>query len=119
MSKKVNLYDDRRFLNKGRYHSIAAVGAKLEYNEEAMEDLNEYFSPFTAEFSISNCDKTIILGIDTDSIEDIENSIHKMQQIQDVVIGLRAALTAAKPIVEKWQQKVKEKEEQDKLKKQE
>jgi nitrate reductase NapAB chaperone NapD len=119
MSKKVNLYDNRRFLNKGRYHSIAAVGATLEYSEEAMEDLNEYFSPFTAEFSISNCDKTIILSIDTESLEDIDNSIYKLQQIEDVVVGLKAALMASKPTIEEWQRKVDHKKEQNKTKKEE
>lgn len=93
---KKDLYSKREFLNKGVYHSTAAVCATLEHETDDM------YNPLYSHFSISNCDRAVNLDVDTSSLEDLENSVHKMTQIEETARGMKEALIKAKPILEQW-----------------
>lgn len=103
------LFSERRFLNKGIYHSLSAVSAT--YGLE--EDDSFRWSPFKAEFSISDCNRSITLDIDHDDMEELTNSIYKLQQIEDVVKGLKEALIENKPALLEWlkQKEIKKQKE--------
>lgn len=109
-NNKKELYSKREFLNKRTYHSIASVGATLEY------DTDDRYQPLSAEFSISNCDRTISLAVDCYDLDDLENSVHKIQQIEETAKGLKEALIKAKPLLEQWIKEKEEKEAEEKLK---
>lgn len=94
-----NLFADRRFLNQETYHSTAVVVGILERDEF---DYKEGYRPFNIQFSISNCERSIHLSFDTETREDIDNNLHKLQQIEDVARGLREALEKEKSTFEKW-----------------
>ena len=85
-----NIFNSRRFLNQGPYHSIAAVVASLYVDEDP--DWNY----IVADFTISNCDRSISLEVDTNDLHDLANSIWKMEQIEEVAKGLKLALITAK-----------------------
>lgn len=106
-NSKKDLYSKREFLNRGTYHSIAAVGAKLEH------DTDDNYQPLSAEFSISNCDRSINLIVDCYDMDDIENSVYKMQQIEETARGMREALLQAKPILEAWLKKEEERKKKE------
>lgn len=73
------LLDDRRFLNTKGYHSVGAICSVVKWDEK-----DYFFSPLEAEFSISDCNKVVTLSIETESEEDLNNSIYKLTQIMEV-----------------------------------
>lgn len=103
--KTKEIYAERRFLNKGSYHSIAAVCGTLDKD---IEEDNKW-APFNTDFYISNCDRAISLDIDCSTEEDFDNSIYKLRQIEEVCRGLKEALIEQKPVLIEW---IKNKKEQ-------
>lgn len=101
-NNKKDLYFKREFLNTGTYHSTAAVSGTLKLNEGSDYNL------LTADFSISDCSRTISLDIDVYDVESLENSVYKMTQIEETAKGMKEALQKAKPILEAWLKKQEE-----------
>lgn len=101
-------FADRRFLNKGVHHSLAAVFGKVRVEEDFSN-----WEPITTEFSMSNCDRTIHLDFDSDSLEAIQNSIYKLEQIEEVARGTKEALIQAIPAFEQWLEEKNRKKSED------
>lgn len=98
---KTHIFSKRRFLNKDTHHSIAAIAATLEH-EEWEQDKYQY-SPYTAEFYISNCERSISLVIDTYDSESLENSIFKIEQIEETAREYRKALISIRGDLKEWE----------------
>lgn len=75
-------FSSRCFLNKGVYHSLAAISCSVVLDEEEFKK-GSYWS-FEGDFHISNCDRSLSLEINLSNSEDLENSIHKIKQIEQV-----------------------------------
>jgi hypothetical protein len=91
-----DIFSDRRFLNKGTYHSTSAVCATM-----TKED-SEHWEPLAISFSISDCSRSIYLDMDSSTIKDLENSVYKLQQIEDVARGLKESIQESRPILMKY-----------------
>ena len=115
MKKSKYDFAERRFLNDGKYHSLAAISVSGSVEEELLKEVDSW--PFEFEFLISNCDRSIRLQLDGDSIEDLENSIFKIEQIEQTCTNFRKYLERLKPLMRDWETlKLSKKEEQNKNK---
>lgn len=109
-SKEKLVFVDRRFLNRGEFHSLAAVSGKVRLET----DTN--WEPIIIEFSLSNCDRSISLDFDSDTLEALENSIYKLEQIEKVARGAKEALIKSTPVFEEWLEKKRIRDEEHKKK---
>jgi len=94
-------YFERRFLNNGKYHSVAAISVSAEVDEKELRDGD--WGAFTADFTISDCSRSINLSIDLESEEDLNNSIHKMRQIEEVTKGFREYMEGLRDKVKEYE----------------
>jgi hypothetical protein len=67
---------ERKFLNTGHFHSVAAACLKIEpdYHDKA----------YYGSLYINDCNKVIDLDFDLDSLEGVENTIYKMKTLRDL-----------------------------------
>ena len=98
-----HLFSKREFLNKETYHSTAAVSATLRKSKYDDPEERIKYTPYEAEFYISNCDRSISLVMDVYNVESLENSIHKMQQIENTARQFREALEGIKENLRSWE----------------
>lgn len=92
------IFAKKKFLNKDEYHSTASISACI-YEET----LSSMWGPYSAEMSISDCNKAIHLSIDLNSVEHVNNSIYKLQQLEDVSREMKEKLIKIKDKVEEWE----------------
>lgn len=83
-----HLFEERRFLNENGFHSTAAICITI--NDDEGEYAN--FSPIEVDFSMSDCNRTISLSLDTSSEDELDNSLFKLQQIEEVCRKAKIAL---------------------------
>ena len=93
------LLDDRRFLNKNGYHSVAAICAVINLDFNNLK----WHCGVEAEISISDCSRAINLDIDVSDEKGLDNSIFKMQQIKEVCENIEKTLEELRPHVKKYQ----------------
>ena len=100
-------YSARAFLNKKGYHSNAAVVTSIQKSKYDEDNLYGFFK-------ISDCNKTVELSIDLDTVEEVNNSLYKINKLIELSTKYRDAILAVKPMVS-----LKEKKEKnaEKLKK--
>lgn len=67
---------ERQFLNTGMFHSVSAACFKIQ--NDFME--KHYYG----NFYISDCARTVDLDLDLDTMEGLENSIHKLTVLKEV-----------------------------------
>ena len=92
-------YIDRRFLNKGSYHTLAAICAKCEIDEEELKRDTRW--GINAELSISDCNRVIDLDMNTHTDKDFNNSLYKLRQIEKTVKFFREYLEELREEVNK------------------
>lgn len=106
MEHTENVFEDRRFLNRNGYHSIASISAIVN------KDTNKKaYSLYNCSLTISDCNRIIYLDIDSDDVMDINNSIYKLTNIIEVCQGMKDFLESKKEEVKQWC-KAKEAEEE-------
>lgn len=93
-----NIFDDRRFLNRNGFHSTSSICVTI--NEDKADS---YFSPIYVEFSMSDCNKTIHLSIDTSTEKELDNSLFKLEQIEEVCRKAKEALEKTRPRIKKFE----------------
>jgi hypothetical protein len=91
-------YFERRFLNIKTHHTIAAICAKCEIDEEELK--KDSLWAISTELIISDCNKTIHLEIDVTSLKELENSLFKLRQIEEVSKSFREYIEDLRPIIE-------------------
>lgn len=96
-----NLFEERRFLNRNGFHSTASICVTI--NEDDEREYSRNFSPIEVDFSMSDCSRTINLAIDTYTIKELENSLFKLQQIEEVCRKAREALEKTRPIIKEFE----------------
>lgn len=94
-----NVFDERRFLNKNGFHSTAAICITIIDDEGVYKD----FSPIEVDFSMSDCNRTISLSIDTSSEAELNNSIFKLEQIEEVCRKAKEALEKTRPKIKEFE----------------
>lgn len=104
--KNKNFYR-REFLNKPGYHTVGNIMVEIE---DMRDDMG--YSPFFSSLYISNCDRTIRLILDTDSTEDVDNSMHKLSKIVGVCQEAIKNLVRIRPDVVEWEIKRDNKKEE-------
>lgn len=90
MSKKYHV-ERREFLNKFsnmRAYIIAVVEDARE--KRVRDDKDEYWSDIT--LKISDCSDEICLYFDLETVEDRENSLHKVRVLAEVINEFKQAL---------------------------
>lgn len=97
-----NLLDERRFLNKGGHHSTAAICSVVNFDEEDI-----FYSPIEVQFSISDCSRVITLSIDVSTVDELENSLFKLQQLIDVSESTKKCLEENRGIIENFEERKK------------
>lgn len=93
-----HLFEERRFLNRNGFHSTAAICITI--NEDGQY---KQFSPIEVEFSMSDCNRTISLSIDTSSEDELNNSLFKLEQIEEVCRKAKEALEKTRPIIKEFE----------------
>ena len=104
------LLDERRFLNKGGYHSTASIAITITRKEDQRSPL-VYSSGIYAEFTLTDCVRSITLDMDTNSEKDLDNSLFKLRQIAESCQKAIAVLEEQRGFIKEHDKKVKEKEE--------
>lgn len=92
------IFAKKKFLNKDKYHSTASISACIHE-----ESLDSNWEPYSAELSISDCSRVIHLSIDLQSVEHVNNSIYKLQQLEDVSREMKEEIIKLKDKVEEWE----------------
>lgn len=90
-----NILDERRFLNKNGYHSVAAICCTISKG-------NGGFYFIDVEFNISDCNRVITLDLNTNSEADLDNNIFKMQQLIDACTNVRDCLESLRPDLKEY-----------------
>ena len=102
MESKV--FSDRSFINKKGYHSNAAIIATIERH-----DFGD--NGFYATYKLSDCNRTVEISIDLDTIEEYENTIYKLNKLLKVTENFKNKIISLRPeIKEKERLEKKEKE---------
>ena len=104
------LFSRREFLNKPGFHTVGNIMIEFEDVRESGS-----YEPFYSSFYISNCDKSSHFQLDTDTVEGVDNSIHKLTKIIEVCDAAREQLKLMRPQVDEWRKK-KDKEKKAKKK---
>ena len=104
------LLDERRFLNKNGYHSTASIAITITREEDQRSPL-VYSSGIYAEFTLTDCVRSITLDMDTNSEKDLDNSLFKLRQIAESCQKAIAVLEGQRGFIKEHDKKVKEKEE--------
>src|SRR5690606_38205723 len=103
MDHTENVFEDRRFLNKNGYHSIASISATIN-----RDNSKNAYTLYECGLSISDCNRIIYLDIDSDDGMDIDNSLYKLTNIIEVCQNMKDFLESKKEEVVQW---CKDKEE--------
>lgn len=98
-NKHETLLTRREFLNTGAYHGLSSVGGLIQ--KVSYSNGEEIY----ADFKMSDCRKTIELDLDAETIEDLENSIHKLTQIEKVAREMKELLQVLRPTVIEMQKR--------------
>lgn len=86
MEKKL-LYRKRDFLNKEKFHSLAAVYGEIiaEWNNKSDKEKGKPPVHESIAFNISDCVRRIDIQFDTNNEEEWENSIEKIEKLESFV----------------------------------
>jgi hypothetical protein len=85
------LVDERRFLNLPGYHSGAYICASLRTD-------GKYYSGL---FQLANCDRSLQIALDLYNVNDVDNTIHKLDQIIQATTALKKGIRAARKDIAK------------------
>lgn len=112
MKKNKTSFVERRFLNQGAYHSLAAVSCTFDIDQETFD--NGTWGAFETSFAVSDCNRIINLDLDMSDKKDYENTLFKVKQIEEVCTNFRKHLEKIKPLVEQYELNKKKKNEDNK-----
>lgn len=107
------IFFKRSFLNTEKHHSNAAIVCDIK---DCRED--DYGDPFWSHFKLSDCDNHIQLSMDFGSIEELDNTLFKLDTILDITKQFRDKAASLRGDIEAWEEKNRlEKEEAEAKKK--
>lgn len=105
-----HIFDKREFLNKEGFHSNAAIVTNIEkasYNDGG----------FYVSYKLSDCNRTVELSIDIDSMKEYKNTMFKLSQLIETTQALKDKLEELKPTIKANIVKKKEERKRNKKKK--
>jgi hypothetical protein len=103
------LLDERRFLNKGGYHSTASIAITITKEEDKKSSFI-HDSGICSEFTLTDCIRGITLDIDTNSEKDLDNSLFKLEQIAEACQKAIVVLEEQREFIREHDRKVENKE---------
>lgn len=111
METNKHTFEERRFLNKGIYHSLAAISCTFGVDQKALDEGT--WGAFETSFSISDCNRVITLDLDFGDDKDLENTLFKIKQIEEVCKNFKEHLEKLKPLFEQYIINKNKREEED------
>lgn len=83
---KKNIHQSADFLNKPFFHSDATIYTCLTINEESIH------GGWDASLKIRDCSESVSIYVDADSIEELENSIYKLNTLINSLTKFRSVI---------------------------
>lgn len=90
-------FSRRAFLNKPGFHSVSNI--MIEF-EDVRRDNERY--PFFGNMYISDCNRTCHFDLDVDTVEGVDNSVHKLSTIIEICEDAKKELVKIRGEIEKW-----------------
>lgn len=106
------IFIKRSFLNKPGYHSNATLLCDITDNRD-----DDYSDPFWGHYKITDCDNKVNLAIDFASVEELNNTLHKLDKIISITQSFRDAAAELKPKIKEYIKKQAKKEASENLEK--
>jgi len=91
-----NIYNKRSFLNKPGYHSNAVIVTDIsDCRKDGFSD------PFWGHYKITDCENIVNIAIDLGNVEELNNTLHKLDKIISVTQAYRDKIQELKPKLKK------------------
>lgn len=109
------LFFKRAFLNKEGHHSNAALVCDVK----SLIEEEGYRDPFWSHYKISGCSNTVELAMEFGNVEELDNTLYKLDTIISVTKDFRDYAATLRKDIENFVEKRKIEDEVEKAKKKE